>query len=286
MENNIIQFAKLSSFAIPQMNINGLIWIEGVLKAAENQQSPIIIGTTDKNIEYLGGYQFILNTIKNKIQAMEITVPVLIHLDHGLSVENCKRAIDVGYDSVMFDGSQLSIEENIKQTKKVVEYGHQKGVLVEGEVGAVGGEEDGLIGQVRYADINECVALVKETQLDTLAPALGSVHGKYQGEPNLGFEEMKIIRNKVDVPLVLHGASGISNYDLQRAIRLGHAKINFNTEINMSWTKKLRDTLEDDKDLFNPQKILKPSIQAIEQTAEKIIKMCGSNNQNEVFIQN
>ncbi|MBO3064829.1 ketose-bisphosphate aldolase [Staphylococcus shinii] len=268
------------------MNINGLIWIEGVLKAAENQQSPIIIGTTDKNIEYLGGYQFILNTIKNKIQAMEITVPVLIHLDHGLSVENCKRAIDVGYDSVMFDGSQLSIEENIKQTKKVVEYGHQKGVLVEGEVGAVGGEEDGLIGQVRYADINECVALVKETQLDTLAPALGSVHGKYQGEPNLGFEEMKIIRNKVDVPLVLHGASGISNYDLQRAIKLGHAKINFNTEINMSWTKKLRDTLEDDKDLFNPQKILKPSIQAIEQTAEKIIKMCGSNNQNEVFIQN
>lgn len=127
MENNIIQFAKLSGFAIPQMNINGLIWIEGVLKAAENQQSPIIIGTTDKNIEYLGGYQFILNTIKNKIQAMEITVPVLIHLDHGLSVENCKRAIDVGYDSVMFDGSQLSIEENIKQTKKVVEYGHQKG---------------------------------------------------------------------------------------------------------------------------------------------------------------
>lgn len=286
MENNIIQFAKLSGFAIPQMNINGLIWIEGVLKAAENQQSPIIIGTTDKNIEYLGGYQFILNTIKNKIQAMEITVPVLIHLDHGLSVENCKRAIDVGYDSVMFDGSQLSIEENIKQTKKVVEYGHQKGVLVEGEVGAVGGEEDGLIGQVRYADINECVALVKETHLDTLAPALGSVHGKYQGEPNLGFEEMKIIRNKVDVPLVLHGASGISNYDLQRAIKLGHAKINFNTEINMSWTKKLRDTLEDDKDLFNPQKILKPSIQAIEQTAEKIIKMCGSNNQNEVFIQN
>lgn len=286
MENNIIQFAKLSGFAIPQMNINGLIWIEGVLKAAENQQSPIIIGTTDKNIEYLGGYQFILNTIKNKIQAMEITVPVLIHLDHGLSVENCKRAIDVGYDSVMFDGSQLSIEENIKQTKKVVEYGHQKGVLVEGEVGAVGGEEDGLIGQVRYADINECVALVKETQLDTLAPALGSVHGKYQGEPNLGFEEMKIIRNKVDVPLVLHGASGISNYDLQRAIKLGHAKINFNTEINMSWTKKLRDTLEDDKDLFNPQKILKPSIQAIEQTAEKIIKMCGSNNQNKVFIQN
>src|SRR5699024_1591926 len=176
--------------------------------------------------------------------------------------------------------------ENIKQTKEVVEYAHQKGVFVEGEVGAVGGEEDGLTGEVKYADIDECIDLVKETELDTLAPALGSVHGKYQGEPDLGFEEMNMIINKVDVPLVLHGASGISNFDLQRAIKLGHAKINFNTEINMSWTKQLRDTLEGDKDLFSPQKILKPSTQAIEKTAEKIIKMCGSNNQNKVFIQN
>ncbi|MGW7911590.1 class II fructose-1,6-bisphosphate aldolase [Staphylococcus xylosus] len=286
MKNNIIQYAKESGFAIPQMNINGLVWIEGILKAAENQQSPIIIGTTDKNIEYLGGYQFILDTIKNKAKAMKVTIPILIHLDHGLSVENCKYAVDAGYDSVMFDGSSLPIEENIKQTKEVVEYAHQKGVFVEGEVGAVGGEEDGLTGEVKYADIDECIDLVKETELDTLAPALGSVHGKYQGEPDLGFEEMNMIRNKVDVPLVLHGASGISNFDLQRAIKLGHAKINFNTEINMSWTKQLRDTLEGDKDLFSPQKILKPSTQAIEKTAEKIIKMCGSNNQNKVFIQN
>lgn len=286
MKNNMIQYAKESGFAIPQMNINGLVWIEGILKAAENQQSPIIIGTTDKNIEYLGGYQFILDTIKNKAKAMKVTIPILIHLDHGLSVENCKYAVDAGYDSVMFDGSSLPIEENIKQTKEVVEYAHQKGVFVEGEVGAVGGEEDGLTGEVKYADIDECIDLVKETELDTLAPALGSVHGKYQGEPDLGFEEMNMIRNKVDVPLVLHGASGISNFDLQRAIKLGHAKINFNTEINMSWTKQLRDTLEGDKDLFSPQKILKPSTQAIEKTAEKIIKMCGSNNQNKVFIQN
>jgi len=286
LKNNIIQYAKESGFAIPQMNINGLVWIEGILKAAENQQSPIIIGTTDKNIEYLGGYQFILDTIKNKAKAMKVTIPILIHLDHGLSVENCKYAVDAGYDSVMFDGSSLPIEENIKQTKEVVEYAHQKGVFVEGEVGAVGGEEDGLTGEVKYADIDECIDLVKETELDTLAPALGSVHGKYQGEPDLGFEEMNMIRNKVDVPLVLHGASGISNFDLQRAIKLGHAKINFNTEINMSWTKQLRDTLEGDKDLFSPQKILKPSTQAIEKTAEKIIKMCGSNNQNKVFIQN
>ena len=116
-----------------------------------------------------------------------------------------------------------------------------------------------------------------------MAPALGSVHGKYQGEPNLGFEEMTIIRNQVDIPLVLHGASGISNNDIQRAIKLGHAKINFNTEINISWSKQLRDTLDENKELFNPQKILKPSIQAIELTAEKIIKMCGSNHQSKTL---
>lgn len=283
LENHMIQYAKEEGFAIPQMNVNGLIWIEGVLNAAENQQSPIIIGTTDKNIEYLGGYQFILDTIKNKVRTMQITVPVLVHLDHGLSVENCKCAVDAGYDSVMFDGSKLSIEENIKLTKEVVEYAHANAVIVEGEVGAVGGEEDGLIGQVRYADIDDCIALVEQTNIDTLAPALGSVHGKYQGEPNLGFDEMKIIGSKVDIPLVLHGASGISNVDLQHAISLGHAKINFNTEINISWTNQLRETLNESEDLFNPQEIIKPSIHAIEKTAEKIIKTCGSNNQNKVF---
>ncbi|PTK95806.1 class II fructose-bisphosphate aldolase [Staphylococcus gallinarum] len=282
----MIRYAKSQGFAIPQMNINGLIWIEGVLQAAENMQSPIIIGTTDKNIAYLGGYKFILQTIKNKITAMGITVPVSIHLDHGLTVEGCKQAVDAGYDSVMFDGSKLPIEENIRQTKEVVEYAHAHGVIVEGEVGAVGGVEDGLVGQVKYADIDECVALVQQTHLDTLAPALGSVHGKYKGEPNLGFAEMEAIGSKVDVPLVLHGASGIPNADLQRAIQLGHAKINFNTEINISWSNQLRKTLNESTELFNPQEILKPSIQAIIKVAEKIIQTCGSENKNTAVIQN
>ncbi|WP_241961691.1 ketose-bisphosphate aldolase [Staphylococcus succinus] len=285
MENHMIHYAKDQSFAVPQMNINGLIWIEGVLSAAEKLNAPIIIGTTDKNIEYLGGYDFIYQTIKNKIKAMQITVPVSIHLDHGLTVENCKSAVDAGYDSVMFDGSKLSIEENIKLTKEVVDYAHAKGVIVEGEVGAVGGEEDGLIGQVRYADIDDCIALVEQANIDTLAPALGSVHGKYQGEPNLGFEEMEMLGQKIDIPLVLHGASGISNSDLQHAIELGHAKINFNTEINISWSNQLRETLNESEELFNPQKILKPSIEAIEKTDERIINICGANQQNKVFTQ-
>lgn len=283
MRLNFIEFAKKEKFAIPQININGLIWIEGILKAAENLNSPIIIGTTDKNIEFLGGYKFISNTIKNKIQAMNITVPVYIHLDHGLTVEGCKEAVDAGYDSVMFDGSKLSISENIRLTKEVVDYAHNHNVFVEGEVGAIGGVEDGLSGQVSYADIDECLALVKETNLDTLAPALGSVHGKYKGKPNLGFEEMKLINDNTQVPLVLHGASGISKEDLHRVISLGHAKINFNTEINIAWSNQLRKTLTEDKNLFSPQEIIRPSIEKIQKTSEKIINLCGSNNKSDAI---
>lgn len=285
MKNNMIEYAKREKFAIPQININGLTWIEGVLKAAQKLQSPIIIGTTDKNISYLGGYKFICDTIRNKIDSMEITIPVYIHLDHGLTVESCKKAVDVGYDSVMFDGSSLEISENIRLTKEVVDYAHEKGVIVEGEVGAIGGVEDGMRGQVRYADINECIALAEEANIDTLAPALGSVHGKYKGEPNLGFEEMQVVKNTTEIPLVLHGASGISEEDLHKAISLGHAKINFNTEINIAWSNQLRKTLNESKDLFSPQEILKPSTKEIEKTAEKIMNLCGSTNKSKDVVE-
>ena len=276
--NSFIQKAKQEHYAIPQINVNGLIWIESILKAAEETRSPIILGTTDKVIEFLGGYQFICSTIKNKIKAMDITIPVIIHLDHGLTVENCKKAVDAGYDSVMFDGSKLSIDENIKQTKEVVDYSHKNNVIVEGEVGAIGGNEDGIIGTVKYADLDDCINLAKEAKLDTLAPALGSVHGKYQGEPDLGFTEMEEIQNAIDIPLVLHGASGISDEDLLKAIHLGHAKINFNTEINIAWSNQIRQTLNEDVSLFNPQQILNPSKEAIIETVKSIIHKCTSHN--------
>lgn len=276
--NSFIQKAKQEHYAIPQINVNGLIWIESILKAAEETRSPIILGTTDKVIEFLGGYQFICSTIKNKIKAMDITIPVIIHLDHGLTVENCKKAVDAGYDSVMFDGSKLPIDENIKQTKEVVDYAHKNNVIVEGEVGAIGGNEDGIIGTVKYADLDDCINLAKEAKLDTLAPALGSVHGKYQGEPDLGFTEMEEIQKAIDIPLVLHGASGISDEDLLKAIHLGHAKINFNTEINIAWSNQIRQTLTEDVSLFNPQQILNPSKEAIIETVKSIIHKCTSHN--------
>ncbi|QTN10587.1 class II fructose-1,6-bisphosphate aldolase [Mammaliicoccus vitulinus] len=276
--NTFIQKAKKSHYAIPQINVNGLIWIECILKAAEKTRSPIILGTTDKVIDFLGGYDFICKTIKNKVKSMNITVPVIIHLDHGLTLEGCKKAVDAGYDSVMFDGSKLPIDENIAQTKVIVDYAHKHHVIVEGEVGAIGGNEDGVIGNVQYARLEDCIRLAKEANLDTLAPALGSVHGKYQGEPNLGFKEMEEIQEAIDIPLVLHGASGISDEDLVRAIKLGHAKINFNTEINIAWSNQLRQTLTNDQNIFNPQQILNPSKDAIEETVVQIIHKCLSNN--------
>ncbi|MEB8372553.1 class II fructose-1,6-bisphosphate aldolase [Mammaliicoccus sciuri] len=275
--NTFIHKAKKEHYAIPQINVNGLIWIECILKVAEKTRSPIILGTTDKIIDFLGGYDFICKTIRNKIESMNITVPVIIHLDHGLTVEGCKKAVDAGYDSVMFDGSKLPIEENIELTKKVVDYAHKNNVIVEGEVGAIGGNEDGVIGNVQYAKLDDCINLAQKSHIDTLAPALGSVHGKYKGEPNLGFEEMKEIQETIDIPLVLHGASGISDEDLVKAIKLGHAKINFNTEINIAWSNELREVLINDTSLFNPQQILNPSKKAIEQTVESIIYKCQSN---------
>lgn len=275
--NTFIHKAMKEHYAIPQINVNGLIWIECILKVAEKTRSPIILGTTDKIIDFLGGYDFICKTIRNKIESMNITVPVIIHLDHGLTVEGCKKAVDAGYDSVMFDGSKLPIEENIELTKKVVDYAHKNNVIVEGEVGAIGGNEDGVIGNVQYAKLDDCINLAQKSHIDTLAPALGSVHGKYKGEPNLGFEEMKEIQETIDIPLVLHGASGISDEDLVKAIKLGHAKINFNTEINIAWSNELREVLTNDTSLFNPQQILNPSKKAIEQTVESIIYKCQSN---------
>lgn len=275
--NTFIHKAKKEHYAIPQINVNGLIWIECILKVAEKTRSPIILGTTDKIIDFLGGYDFICKTIRNKIESMNITVPVIIHLDHGLTVEGCKKAVDAGYDSVMFDGSKLPIEKNIELTKQVVDYAHKNNVIVEGEVGAIGGNEDGVIGNVQYAKLDDCINLAQKSHIDTLAPALGSVHGKYKGEPNLGFEEMKEIQETIDIPLVLHGASGISDEDLVKAIKLGHAKINFNTEINIAWSNELREVLTNDTSLFNPQQILNPSKKAIEQTVESIIYKCQSN---------
>ncbi|MCY7493477.1 class II fructose-1,6-bisphosphate aldolase [Bacillus safensis] len=268
--------ARNTGYAVGQFNINGLQWAKAILQAAEEEKSPIILAASDRLIEFLGGFRTIVGMVNGLVEDMAVTVPVALHLDHGMSVERCKAAIDAGFSSVMFDGSRLPIEQNIAMTKKVVEYAKSKGVSVEAEVGTVGGMEDGLIGNVNYADPIECIRLVEETNVDALAAALGSVHGPYQGEPKLGFKEMEYISKKVGIPLVLHGGSGIPVPLIQKAIALGHAKINVNTECTQAWSAVTRDTFMNNKETYDPQTLLTPGQQAIKSVVKEKIREFGS----------
>ncbi len=260
--------AKRENYAVGQFNINHLESIQAFLAAGEGEESPLILGASDRLIDYLGGFQTVVSMVESLVKEMSISVPVALHLDHGKSVERCKAAVDAGFTSVMIDGSQYPIEENIQMTKEVVDYAHSKGVSVEAEVGSVGGTEDGVVGGVKYADPDECLKLVEETNVDALAAALGSVHGPYQGEPKLGFEEMKQISEITQVPLVLHGGSGIPIYQLQKAINLGHAKINVNTECIQAWTNAVRKVLNADAKVYEPRIIHTPAKEAMKEMAK------------------
>lgn len=276
---NILEDAMKKSYAVPQINVNGMLWLEIALKTAEKSRAPVIIATTDAVIDKLGGFKFFAEMYKTLREELNITVPTVLHFDHSQSVERCFEAVDAGYDSVMFDGSNMPIEENIAKTKQVVDYAKPRGVIVEAEVGSVGGIEDGVKSKMKYADLNECLALVEKTGVDSLAPALGSVHGRYKGEPDLGFEEMAELRGRTSVPFVLHGASGISDEDMKKAISYGHAKINYNTEINIAWSQALREVLNADKNVYAPMEIQQPAKEAMSEVIEEIFKRTDAYNQ-------
>ncbi len=265
----MISQARAEGYAVGQFNIYGLQWIQAALQAAEEERSPVIIASSDRIVEFLGGFRLIAAMTEEMIRQMNITVPVALHLDHGKNAERCRQAIDAGYSSVMIDGSHDPIAENIAMTKEVIAYAHARGVSVEAEVGTIGGTEDELRGEVRYADPDECLRLVSETGIDALAAALGSVHGLYQGEPKLGFEQMRRIAELTQVPLVLHGGSGIPDYQIARAIELGHAKINVNTECLQAWSGALRNKLTADEHLFDPRPILNAGRDAIAATIKE-----------------
>lgn len=270
--------AKDGQYAVGAFNMNSFQWVEAILEAAEEEQSPVIVASSDRLVDHLGGFKTIAAMVYRIVEEKNITVPVSLHLDHGKSVERCKEAIDAGYTSVMIDGSHLPIDENIKMTKEVTDYARLHGVSVEAEVGTVGGNEDGMIGGIRYADPGECLRMVKETGIDALAAALGSVHGPYQGEPKLGFAEMKEIAALTNVPLVLHGGSGIPDYQIRKAIELGHAKINVNTECMQAWAKAVRHVLNHDKELYDVRAILSPGKEAVKQTVKQKMREFMSNN--------
>lgn len=273
---DILKHAKDNNYAVGQFNMNNFQWVQVTLRAAEKEKSPVIIGTTDNIVDYLGGFNLIVTAVKKMIEEMNVTIPVVLHLDHAQDVERCKKAIDASYSSVMFDGSKLPLEKNIEFTKEVVDYARPRGVSVEAEIGSVGGNEDDLISEVIYADPQECLRLVEETQVDVLAAALGSVHGPYKGEPKPGFAEMEEISNLIDIPLALHGGSGIPKDQIWRSIKLSHAKINVNTECTLTGAHTLREILTYDQELYNPKTILEPALEAISDVVKEKIELFGS----------
>lgn len=275
----MLNVAKENKYAVGQFNINNLEYTQAILEAAEEEKSPVILGVSEGAARYMGGFKVVVAMVKALMEEYKTTVPVAIHLDHGSSFEKCAEAIHAGFTSVMIDGSHLPLEENIALTKKVVELAHIHGVSVEAELGRIGGQEDDLIvddAEAMYAIPSECDQLVRETNVDCFAPALGSVHGPYKGEPNLGFTQMEEVMNLTGVPLVLHGGTGIPLKDIQRAISLGTAKINVNTENQIMQTKKIREILDADKEVYDPRKYLGPGRDAIKETVIGKMREFGS----------
>ncbi|MDD5183596.1 MAG: class II fructose-1,6-bisphosphate aldolase, partial [Bacilli bacterium] len=245
-------------------------------KVSEELNSPVILGVSEGAAKYMGGFNTVVGMVKGMIKDLKINVDVAIHLDHGTTFESCKASIDAGFTSVMIDGSHHPIDENIRLTKQVVDYARPRGVSVEAEVGTVGGTEDGITGGINYADKDECVRLVNETKVDCLAPALGSVHGIYQGEPKLGFKEMLEIKEATNKPLVLHGGTGIPDEQIKKAIERGTSKINVNTECQLAFARELRALLATNNEVYDPRKILGPASVGIKIAVETKMKLFGS----------
>ena len=265
-------------YAVGQFNINNVEWTAAILDEAQALKTPVILGVTSGAAKYMGGWNTVVGLVKGLRIDHKITIPVALHVDHGDNVEVCKAAIDAGFTSVMIDASHFAFEENIRQTKEVVDYAHARGVSVEAELGRVGGQEDAVVAESMYAIPSECKTLIDATGIDCIAPALGSVHGPYHGEPKLGFKEMKIIADLVKIPLVLHGGSGIPEFQIKMAIERGTAKINVNTECQQEWTKIVRAVLAKDPDVYDPRKIIGPGKEGIRQVVRAKCQIFGCIN--------
>ena len=274
--------AKAGHYAVGQFNINNLEWTKAVLLAAEEMKSPVILGVSEGAGKYMCGYSTIVGMVEGMIKNLGITVPVALHLDHG-SYEAAYKCIEAGFSSVMFDGSKYPIEENLAKTKELVEVCDKKGLSIEAEVGAIGGEEDGVVGSGEVADPNEC-KMIADLGVTMLAAGIGNIHGKYPANwAGLNFDVLAKISEKVgDMPLVLHGGTGIPADMIQKAISLGVSKINVHTECQLAFSAAVRKYIEAGKDLegkgFDPRKLLNPGIEAIKETVREKITLFGSAN--------
>ena len=276
----MLEKAKAGHYAVGQFNINNLEWTKSVLLTAEELQSPVILGVSEGAGKYMTGFGTVAAMVKAMHDELGITVPVALHLDHG-TYEGCYKCIKAGFTSIMFDGSHYPIDENVEKTKELVQVAHAMGMSIEAEVGSIGGEEDGVVGMGECADPDECKR-VADLGVDMLAAGIGNIHGKYPANwKGLSFETLDAIQQKTGVmPLVLHGGTGIPADMIKKAISLGVAKINVNTECQLSFADATRKYIEAGKDLegkgYDPRKLLKPGAEAIMQTVKEKMELFGS----------
>ena len=276
----MLEKARDGKYAVGQFNINNLEWTKSILQTAQELNSPVILGVSEGAGKYMTGFKTVASMVKAMIEELNITVPVALHLDHG-TYEGCYKCIEAGFSSIMFDGSHFPIDENIAKTKELVEVCKKKGLSLEAEVGSIGGEEDGVVGLGECADPDECKKIAS-LGITILAAGLGNIHGKYPANwPGLRFDVLAAIKEKVgDMPLVLHGGTGIPTDMIKKAISLGVAKINVNTECQLAFQEATRKYIEDGKDLqgkgFDPRKLLAPGCEAIKQTVREKMQIFGS----------
>lgn len=275
----MLEKAREGKYAVGQFNINNLEWTKSILQTAQELQAPVILGVSEGAGKYMCGFKVVADMVKAMIEEMNITVPVALHLDHG-TYDGCYKCIKAGFSSIMFDGSHFPIEENIAKTKELVAVTSQLGLSLEAEVGAIGGEEDGVIGKGECADPDECKCIA-DLGVSMLAAGIGNIHGKYPANwEGLSFETLAKIKDKVgDMPLVLHGGTGIPTDQIKKAISLGVAKINVNTECQLAFQEATRKYVEAGKDLvgkgFDPRKLLADGCAAIKATVKEKMEIFG-----------
>ncbi len=277
---DMLNKAREGKYAVGHFNINNLEWAKSILLTAQEMNAPVILGVSEGAGKYMGGFKVVADMVKALTDSMEITVPVALHLDHG-TYEGCYKCIKAGFSSIMFDGSHYPIAENVEKTKELVAITKALGMSLEAEVGAIGGEEDGVIGAGECADPDECKAIA-DLGVNMLAAGIGNIHGKYPANwKGLSFETLEAVKAKVsNMPLVLHGGTGIPEDMIKKAISLGVAKINVNTECQLAFAAATRKYIEEGKDLegkgFDPRKLLAPGTEAIKQTVREKITLFGS----------
>ena len=277
---DMLKKAKAGHYAVGHFNINNLEWTKAILLTAKELRSPVILGVSEGAGKYMGGYHVVVNMVNGLLKDLDIDVPVALHLDHG-SYEGCYKCIEAGFSSIMFDGSHYPIAENIEKTKELVKAAHDRGLSIEAEVGAIGGEEDGVVGKGECADPNECKQIA-DLGVDFLAAGIGNIHGKYpENWEGLSFETLDSIQQLTgELPLVLHGGTGIPAEMVKKAITLGVSKVNVNTECQLAFAEATRKYVEAGKDLegkgFDPRKLLAPGFEAIKATVKEKMEMFGS----------